>query len=163
MAFLNKRNLDIYDKRKEGWTYGMLAGKFGLSRERIRQICAKAGRIEESLGKEYLDAIKNGTPKPIRIDRPMLLSPLEYVQGLFPDVHHNLIVRAINCVGRKFVNEYPGMYKDYRIFLKALDTMSLEEVMLMRNCGAKTTELLLMVRTKIREVSNHGDQGSAVQ
>ena len=162
MAFLNKRNLEIYEKRKEGWTYGMLAGKFWLSRERIRQICAKASRIEESLGKDYLDAIRSGTPKPIRIDRPKLLSPWEYIQALFPEVDHNLIVRATNCVGRKFVNEYPDMYKDYRIFLKALDTMNLEEIMLMRNCGAKTTELLMMVRTKIREVSDNGDQGSAV-
>jgi len=162
MAFLNKRNLDIYDKRKEGWTLDRLANEFGLSRERIHQICFKAGKIEESLGKEYLDAIKNGTPKPIRIDRPKLLSPWEYVQGLFPEVDHNLIVRATNCVCRRFANEYPGMYKDYRIFLKALDTMSLEEIMLMRNCGAKTTELLLMVRTKIREVTSDGDQGSAV-
>ena len=162
MAFLNKRNIEIYDKRKEGWTQDMLAGKFGLSRERIRQICAKASRIEESLGKDYLDAIRNGTPKPIRIDQPKLLSPWEYIQGLFPEVDHNLIVRATNCVARKFVNEYPGMYKDYRIFLKALDTMSLEEIMLMRNCGAKTTELLLMVQTKIKEVTSNGDERSVV-
>lgn len=162
MAFLNKRNLEIHDKRKEGWTLDMLAGKFGLSRERIRQICYKAGKIEESLGKDYLDAIRNGTPKPIRIDRPKLLTPSEYIQGLFPEVDHNLIVRATNCVCREFVNEYPDMYKDYRIFLKALDTMGLEDIMLMRNCGAKTTELLLMVRTKIREVTSNGDQGSPV-
>jgi len=160
MAFLNKRNLEIYDKRKEGWTLDMLAGKFGLSRERIRQICYKAGKIEESLGKDYLDAIKNGTPKPIPIDQPKLLNPWEYVQGMFPEVDHNLIVRATNCVGRKFVNKYPGMYKDYRIFLKALSTMSIEDIMLMRNCGTKTTELLLMVRTRIREVNQNGGQGS---
>lgn len=162
MAFLNKRNLDIYDKRKEGWTLDMLAGKFGLSRERIRQICFKAGKIEESLGKEYTDAIRNGTPKPNLIDQPKLLSPWEYIQVLFPEVDHNLIVRATNCVGRKFINEYPGMYKDYRIFLKALDTMSLEDIMLMRNCGAKTTELLVNVQKKMREVNASGDQGSAV-
>ena len=162
MAFLNKRNLEIYDKRKEGWTLDRLACEFRLSRERIRQICYKAGKIEESLGREYLDAIKNGTPKPIPIDRPKLLSPWEYIQGLFPEVNHNLIVRATNCVGRKFVNEYPDMYKDYRIFLKALDTMSLEDIMLMRNCGAKTTELLLMARTKIREVTSNGDERSSV-
>ena len=163
MAFLNQRNLEIHDKRKKGWTLDMLAGKFGLSRERIRQICYKADKIEKSLGKEYLDAIRNGTPKPIRIDRPKLLSPWEYIQALFPEVHHNLIVRATNCVARKFVNEYPDMYKDYRIFLKALDTMNIEEIMLMRNCGIKTTELLMMVRTRIREVTSNGDQGSAVQ
>lgn len=162
MAFLNKRNLEIHEKRKEGWTLDMLAGKFSLSRERIRQICCKAEKIEESLGKEYLDAIRNGTPKPIPIDRPKLLSPWEYIQGLFPEVGHNLIVRATNCVCRKFVNEYPDMYKDYRIFLKALDTMNIEDIMLMRNCGTKTTELLLMVRTKIREVTSNGDKRSSV-
>lgn len=162
MAFLNKRNLDIYDKRKEGWTLSKLSKEFNLSVERIRQICFKAGKIEESLGKEYLDAIRNGTPKPVRIDRQKLLSPWEYIQILFPEVDHNLIVRATNCVGRKFVNEYPDMYKDYRIFLKALDTMSLKDIMLMRNCGTKTMELLLMVRTKIREVNACGNQGSAV-
>lgn len=162
MAFLNKRNLDIYDKRKEGWTLDKLAKEFSLSVERIRQICYKAGKIEESLGHEYMEAVVNGTPKPIRIDQPRLLSPWEYIQVLFPEVHHNLIVRATNCVGRKFIKQYPDMYKDYRIFLRALDTMSVEEIMRMRNCGAKTTEFLLGVQKKMREVNDRGNQGSAV-
>lgn len=162
MAFLNKRNLDIYDKCKEGWTLSKLSKEFNLSVERIRQICYEAAKIEESLGKEYLDAVKNGTPKPVRIDRPKLLSPWEYLQALFPEVDHNLIVRATNCVGRKFGNKYPGILKDYRIFLKALDTMNIKEIMLMRNCGAKTTDFLLMVQTKIREVTSNGNQGSTV-
>jgi hypothetical protein len=146
MAFLNKRNLEIYDKRKEGWTFRKLSSEFGLSLERIRQICVKAGRIEESLGKDYLEAVKNGTPRPAPVDCPKLMGPVNYVERLFPNEDHNLIVRAINCVGRKFRYEYPDLNKDYRIFLKVLDTMSLKEILTMRNCGVKTAELLLDIQ-----------------
>lgn len=162
MAFLNKRNLEIYDKRKEGWTYRKLSSEFELSLERIRQICMKAGRIEETLGEDYLMAVKNGTPIPEPVDCPKLIGPVNYVERLFPNEDHNLIVRAVNCVGRKFRYEHPGLSEDYRIFLKALDSMSPDEILGMRNCGVKTTALLLNVQKMMREVSNNGDQRSAV-
>ncbi len=167
MAFLNKRNLAIYDKRKEGWTYDRLAYVFGLSRGRVFQICKKIGKIEETRGKDYIEAVKYGTPIPEPVDCTKIMSAVDYIKHLFPYEDHNLIVRAVHCVCRTFIWEHPGLInanleKDYRIFLKVLDGMNLEEIMAMHNCGIKTSALLLDVQKMEREVTKHGDQGSAV-
>jgi len=168
VAFLNKRNLAIYDKRKEGWTYDRLAYVFGLSRGRVFQICKKIERIEETRGKDYIEAVKYGTqiPEPVNCTEP--ISAVDYIKHLFPNEGHNLVVRAVNCVCRTYIWEHPGvsnvgLSKDYRIFLKVLDGMNPGEIQYMRNCGVKTAALLLDVQKMAREVMNHGDQGSAVQ
>jgi hypothetical protein len=171
VAFLNKRNLAIYDKRKEGLTYDRLAYVFGLSRGRVFQICKKVGKIEEVYGKDYIEAVKYGAPIPEPVDPTKPMTAVDYIKHLFPNEDHNLIVRAVHCVCRTYklgrLWKHPGLInanleKDYRIFLKVLDSMNLEEIMAMRNCGVKTAALLLDVQKMAREVINHGDQGSSV-
>lgn len=52
-----ERNEQILAMRKEGKSYTQLANKFGLSRERIRQIVVKMETIGKHAHQEYYDAL----------------------------------------------------------------------------------------------------------
>lgn len=149
MSFINMRNVNIYDKRKDGATLSKLADEYGLSVERIRQICIKLERIDNTpYGNRTIYAVRNGLSMP---SRPVVKDQSEatahdYIMALIPDAPENVVVRAVNCVCRKFAKEYSGLYKDPPKFIKLLSGMTEDELMTMRNCGRKTYELLVKVR-----------------
>lgn len=43
-----ERNMEIYNKRKEGATFKSIAQEFGISTERVRQICISLDKRDQS-------------------------------------------------------------------------------------------------------------------
>lgn len=150
MSFINIRNVSIYDKRKGGATLGKLADEYGLSVERIRQICLKLERVDNTpYGNKTIYAVRNRLPMPSRpvVKEQSEATAYDYIMALIPDAPQNLVVRAVNCVCRAFVVKgQSGLYKDPPKFMKLLRGMTEDELMAMRNCGRKTYELLVKVR-----------------
>lgn len=52
-----RRNQEIYEMRLSGLSLSIVASRYGLSRERIRQICAKFDRREEKRARIEADGI----------------------------------------------------------------------------------------------------------
>lgn len=63
---LEERNNNIYDLRQSGLSYRVIAEKFGITIERVRQICAKTERMRiENANEIYLFAIKCGKSRSV--------------------------------------------------------------------------------------------------
>ena len=76
MINLEERNLEIVQKRKKGTTYQKIADRFGLSRERVRQVIVRyeleeKQRLQSERIKEIIrlsDDIEKKWPKDFLID-----------------------------------------------------------------------------------------------
>lgn len=121
------RNIEMYeDKLRRGYTYDKLAEKYGLTRERCRQIVMKECRKHE-----WADNTGN-----------MLFC-------YYPDISRNIIVRSFNGFSRMFIGKLENrdrLWYDFAFFCEKLSETTDEQLYSARNLGKKSVAFLSTVR-----------------
>lgn len=71
--FERRRNHEIYEMRISGFTLSMVASTYGISRERVRQICAKFDRREKERARIEAEGINlmRDLPLPTRVSNAL--------------------------------------------------------------------------------------------
>lgn len=127
------RNLQMYeDKLRSGFTYDKLAEKYGLTRERCRQIIMK-----ECRKREWADNTVNT------------------LFCYYPNVSKSIIVRSFNGIARsKSEADRKKLYTDFAFFCEVLSTMTDDQIASIRNIGRKSGEFLFTVRSDFGDLKS---------
>ena len=129
------RNIQMYeDKLRNGYTYDRLAEKYGLTRERCRQIVMKECRKHE-----WADNTVN-----------MLFC-------YYPDISRNIVVRSFNGFSRMLngkIENRDRLYSDFAFFCAQLAKVSDDELCRARNLGTKSVAFLSTVRSDFGDLKS---------
>ena len=120
----SERNAEIFKLYSNGWTYQAIGEEFGLSKERIRQICVREGK------KQKLDALQDAAI--ISTTDAFLRACIKAVQEL--GLNYMLGPKTYNCLCRANVlyNLTPEV---------GLARYSDEQLLLIRGFGPKLLEI----------------------
>lgn len=129
------RNIQMYeDKLRRGYTYDRLAEKYGLTRERCRQIVMKECRKHE-----WADNTVNT------------------LFCYYPDISRNIVVRSFNGFCRMLIGKnenHDKLYSDFAFFCSQLAKVTDEELCNARNLGRKSVTFLSTVRSDFGDLES---------
>lgn len=145
---ISERNMEIYQRRKNGEQILHLAEEFKLSRERIRQICFE---VESDLKRQE----RGEPPRRIRKEETELF---QFVMANPLRRRHTIQMRAYNCLMHEWYRQ-----KGYKNGLPPVEFfagMRYNDICAMQNAGPKTVEYLMELKDCLL-TQNGGETGEA--
>lgn len=143
-SWTTERNEHVYLDRMSGMKYSELSAKYGLSKERIRQIVLKQVRTIEykAMMEEQKNCALNG-----EVSFYVLIKTLDIFQECSGQV-----IRGLNAFFRG-----PGstlLYNEsIEKVLPLFMCMTSDKFIHMRNVGAKTVDIMIKVQTELAEIA----------
>ena len=109
MSEKKERNVEIYRLRKAGKTYVSLALEYGLTAERVRQLCERQERVERVLNKyDYLQSLP---PLPTKVQCALIRANVNSIEDLMELLNNDTIcdIRGIGEKGKREIKRALGI------------------------------------------------------